>query len=247
MDDVCEHKFFSFNMNWSPYTYVSCWTENSEESIPLWHMYSKGGVGVRIAIDKDCIVWDEQIFKGQMLIPGQEVYPPERKGHGMISISYHPFAIYDPLSTKECYYEINYVDNSDYDLPVSIGANRVVVEKTLTEGDFKDYVGLYKDNKWEFQKETRFRIFMIPKNPDDDEKLVDVFFNTVRDRIYNPFPYIDFPLKEESLKGLEVMVGPNATESHFLILEALRDRFLPSLSIEASELNSENWQYIPKR
>lgn len=30
------------------YVYVSCWTDDSEESIPLWHMYTPNMHGVRI-------------------------------------------------------------------------------------------------------------------------------------------------------------------------------------------------------
>jgi len=33
--------------------FVSCWTENSEESIPLWKMYSGDFGGVRISVEKE--------------------------------------------------------------------------------------------------------------------------------------------------------------------------------------------------
>lgn len=35
------------------YVFVSCWTENAEESIPLWRMYSGNTHGVRICLDVD--------------------------------------------------------------------------------------------------------------------------------------------------------------------------------------------------
>ena len=33
--------------------YVSCWTENPKEAIPLWRIYGKNSMGIRIALEKD--------------------------------------------------------------------------------------------------------------------------------------------------------------------------------------------------
>jgi len=63
MDDNCERNFYCLGLNWSPYTYVSCWTESEEENIPLWHMYAKGGIGIRIGLDKECIDWEKVLIK----------------------------------------------------------------------------------------------------------------------------------------------------------------------------------------
>ncbi len=52
VDDVSEsHKFGKFPL--AKYLFVSCGTDSDEESIPLWHMYSKGNEGVIISLPKN--------------------------------------------------------------------------------------------------------------------------------------------------------------------------------------------------
>ena len=50
VDDLEEGEIESDGLRLGKYVYVSCWTENEEESIPLWKMYGGYGVGVRISI-----------------------------------------------------------------------------------------------------------------------------------------------------------------------------------------------------
>ena len=42
VDDPEESNFISNGVNLGPYTFVSCWTECKEESIPMWKMYTRG-------------------------------------------------------------------------------------------------------------------------------------------------------------------------------------------------------------
>ncbi len=37
------------------YLFVSCWSEDNDESIPLWKMYSDDMAGIRIGINKELI------------------------------------------------------------------------------------------------------------------------------------------------------------------------------------------------
>ena len=41
VDDPEESNFISNGVNLGPYTFVSCWTEAKEESVPMWKMYRK--------------------------------------------------------------------------------------------------------------------------------------------------------------------------------------------------------------
>lgn len=49
VDDVGEAQSRS-GIDFGKYFFVSCWTRLAEESIPQWHMYSKGMRGVRIGL-----------------------------------------------------------------------------------------------------------------------------------------------------------------------------------------------------
>ena len=53
LDDLVEGKITSKGVRLGHYGFVSCWTEESAESIPLWKLYTNNGIGVRIALEKD--------------------------------------------------------------------------------------------------------------------------------------------------------------------------------------------------
>ena len=53
VDDLEEARVEQNQYDLSKFLFVSCWTENGEESIPLWKMYSGGAGGVRIGVDKE--------------------------------------------------------------------------------------------------------------------------------------------------------------------------------------------------
>lgn len=53
VDDLEEAKVEQSQYDLAKFLFVSCWTENGEESIPLWKMYSGGETGVRIGVEKD--------------------------------------------------------------------------------------------------------------------------------------------------------------------------------------------------
>ena len=50
------------------YIFVSCWTENPEESIPLWRMYSGNSHGVRIGMDID--MFEDNVIGGENVPAG---------------------------------------------------------------------------------------------------------------------------------------------------------------------------------
>ena len=244
LDDPNERNFYSFGLNWSPYTYVSCWTEKEEENIPLWHMYSKNGVGIRIAIDKDCIDWGKCIQKGlkETRLIRQT---PTPRGQKMRILKYIPFAIFGEISTTKCYHSIKYYKEPlNTNGMIEIGANKTTVLNELTETNFWDYIGLYKDVKWAFQNEVRFRLFAVPIESIKDTLPFDEFRNIIAEERPNPFTYIDLPLKEAAFDNLEITLGPNATESTSIIVKLLIKEFAPSAKIEGSSLNSDTWFYL---
>ena len=53
VDDIEEGNVSPDGVKMGKYTFVSCWTENDEENISLWKMYSGGGIGVRISLEQD--------------------------------------------------------------------------------------------------------------------------------------------------------------------------------------------------
>ena len=66
VDDIEESSIYEKTVPMGKYTFVSCWTDNEEESIPLWKMYTPQMKGVRIAMDYDMFLMkkiNEGIYK----------------------------------------------------------------------------------------------------------------------------------------------------------------------------------------
>ena len=53
VDDLEEAKVEQNQYDLSKFLFVSCWTEDGEEDIPLGKMCSDGAAGVRIGVDKE--------------------------------------------------------------------------------------------------------------------------------------------------------------------------------------------------
>lgn len=161
MDDSNEHNFFSIGMNWSKYTYVSCWTENERENIPLWHMYTKGGSGVRIGVDVNFIDWDNQSSKIGLRVSNWQRPPSKSRAQTIIGTTWNFIHISKDSLNQGCYHKIKYVNEAKWsDEPIRIGNGKSFVD--FSDSEYRDYVAIYKDKRWEFQDETRFIIFAVP-------------------------------------------------------------------------------------
>ncbi|MCI8997450.1 MAG: hypothetical protein HFJ95_00460 [Muribaculaceae bacterium] len=114
----------------------------------------------------------------------------------------------------------------------------------MTEKNFENYIGLYKDIKWAFQNEVRFRLFAAPIKSIKDILSFDEFRKIIAEKRSNPFKYIDLPLKESAFENIEITLGPNATESVGLIVKLLIKEYAPTAKIRGSSLNSKTWAYL---
>lgn len=231
MDDQCERNFFSPGLNWSPYTYVSCWTETPDENIPLWHMYSKGGTGIRIGLDKECIDWEKQILSGYNISDSIQ-HPSAKANQVSVSIQLRPITIYGIINTSQCYHPIKYRGISFHKEDVSIGANRTLVNRTLSGEEFQKYVAVYKDEKWAFQNEVRFILFAVPQIAKEKKMSFDEFQTIIANRTYNPITYIDLPLKKSVMDSMEIVLGPNVSEGTFILAKLLVNEYAPSTEIK---------------
>lgn len=242
MDDPCECNFFSYGMHCSPYTYVSCWTESDEESIPLWNMYAKGGNGVRIGIEQDCIDWEK--CDPSYFIPQEQVeLPPEDEKSSSLSMEILPFSIYGEVGLGNCFHRMKYNDRNKIDKEIIIGGNSSKIMKQLTGDNFYKYIALYKDAVWAFQKEARFRLFGVPRISEHEIMPYAEFEQIVKNKTYNPINYIDLDLKESVFETMDITLGPNSTLSTFIIVEAITKIYAPKAIISGSILNSKTWEF----
>lgn len=243
MDDYCEKTFLINQNDWSPYTYVSCWTENPMETMPLWNTYTSGGIGIRIGIDKDFIDWDKQPMS--FSVPYRSSHPKhESDDKGTtISVSFTPIRIYRPLSDDACYRHVTYANEerySKYDKEIGMFNSYMDVNENL----MRSYPGVFRKEKWSFQEESRFVLYAVPFSLTDPVVTHNDFIKLIRLNVANNVRYIDVPVKPEKLKHIEVTLGPDVDEAQAIIVKALLQKFAPDATLSVSSLSDNPLWYL---
>lgn len=242
MNDPCERTFLVNQLDWSPYTYVSCWTESPLESIPLWNMYTQGK-GVRIGIDSDFINWDKQSIA--FSVPSRQRHHKSvtKDSSGAFSVTFNPTRIYRPLSDEICYRKVRYASEQEYaDFENNIG--RVSSFMDIDEEMMRSFVGLFRKDKWAFQEETRFIIYAVPYTSTDAVVSHQDFINLIRLSMPNNVPYIDVPMKHDRLRNIEVTLGPDVDEGEAILAKALLNKYSPGAHLGFSTLGESPLWYL---
>lgn len=250
VDDPEESNFVSNGVNLGPYTFVSCWTESKEESIPMWKIYTREQWGVRLSVIRDGLFKTYTIengfrFNGLVATtlgnPIKLLFPIDVR---LKQTDYTPPFLTDDYDKCNFYRKITYVDDLK---PYSDDSFQVIPQG---DGNVSvciktDKVGSYKNKRWSFQEESRFVLFFMPGNS-------FATFNTpqfereqnriVNDIMHNKglgFSHYDMCLSEGAFDSLIITMSPLCTDSQRAIVEALRDKYAPKAKIEESKLSGK--------
>ena len=102
-------------------------------------------------------------------------------------------------------------------------------------------IGKYKNLRWKFQQESRFRIVVIPVNIStcNADEAGSLALNAIHQSV--PLSITEFFLgfREDALDNLEVLLHPNSTESDRIIVEALCSRYAQKAKIDESCLKGK--------
>lgn len=242
MEDPCEKTFLMNQLDWSPYTYVSCWTENPLENVPLWKFYTNGK-GVRIGIDKDFIDWDKQSIAFSAPARPRHHKSLSKDSSGTVSITFNPIRIYRPLSTDICYNKVKYATEEEYnEFEKNIGRKNTYME--IDEGMMRQYVGVFRKEKWAFQDESRFVIYAVPYTSTDAVVSHNDFVNLIRMVMPNKINHIDVPVKEDKLKEIEVTFGPKIDEGQAILAKAVLNKYAPDAKLRVSSISDSPIQLM---
>lgn len=120
--------------------FVSCFTHEKKESIPLWKLYSKDGYGLRIGLN--ALIFFEDKKKLFFIDDKTKYYFPSKE-----------WQIRDAIIA-----DVNYVKepNDYYDIIYPLG------EDFLSQKD-PTAIGLIKRKAWKFEEETRARVYVDVK------------------------------------------------------------------------------------
>lgn len=202
--------------------FTSSWTSHSDESIPLWKMYTKDMDGVRIKLPVN-------MFKGRD--------KPTIFEKGGSTISYPNFINIErlnlgySLSTSQIQgpNKIYYTDDEKYLYSKVI--NHVGDNLRINLYD----LGLFKKKSWEFEQEWRFKIlgfineFYLP-NDEYTKKILDLESFPIKN------DYIDVDLEPNIFNEAEFTLGPKVNESQYIFLKSLLENYAPHSTICYSDI-----------
>ena len=247
VDDLEESNFVSNGVNIGQYAFVSCWTEEKEENIPMWKMYTKENWGVRLSLVKEGLFrtyTDYEKFNHNGLVstnfgaPIKFLFPTEERWH---QTNYTPPFLTEDYDKCHFYRKIEYVDDV-----TSYAYNSVqFTDVSTNEGEMKirtDRVGRYKNKRWDFQEESRFVLFFLPGNPTssfntpNSMKEQTQFMENIRQNKELGFTHYDMHLSDEAFEHLTITMSPLCDDAQCAIVEALKDKYAPKAKIRKSNL-----------
>lgn len=232
VDDLEEGRSECSGIKIGQYIFVSCWTEDSEESIPLWRMYTDKGVGVRIGMEKE-------MFKTYTYNDGEIVNGVSMSGQVKTLLSPDMLAMRDlficPCFTDGVFYrKVQYVPNIAEAMKDAIIRN--------SDGSFNLELskwGAFKNSRWAFQNESRFVLNIYPKPSHIlvGDNLFATWLCTVLDRgIPNTISYYDLDLDITALNSMDITLCPNMSNGNKILVNSLCKTYLNNVTPKESNL-----------
>ena len=237
MDDLQEQATAE-GINYGQFCFVSSWTEEQEESIPMWKMYGNFESGIRIKMPT-------HIFKVKENKPidleralGQRVND-ETNGVYMKSLitcaEMVEKKIYSPdvFKPEEILKKVEYTKDYDKLYP------KILLQDDENTKILLGEIGLHKNEGWAFQKEWRYRIIVYPfdlsKAITDPDIMQKVILSMIQGKAYLPFSYYDLQIDEEAFDDMEIMLSPKISTGNKILVQDLVEKYNPKARIVLSE------------
>lgn len=246
LDDL-EENIHSSGVGIGSYAFASCWTDDKEESIPQWKMYTENGLGVRITLDSD--MFKDYHNPETLTLSGLRFCTkdsPLSVTKTPLEDFINPDHIVLPITAAEmnsCLFKrIEYVDNV-------LEHTRNCVKIVQGENNYSRVfiyhpsVGKYKNKRWAFQNEVRFVLLIFPGKKFNSIETFPIeyeqwLFDVWTHNIPNTITHYDMHLKEGILNTMEITLSPSMPIPKQIIVKALVDQFAPNAKITSSVLSS---------
>lgn len=243
VDDMSEAQATN-KFNLAQYLFVSCWTDDAEESIPLWHMYSKNMTGVRISLPK------EDIFNYQPL------RAPQNWNITQQGILYSPIP-FNKMFTDDYFITPNFLDKKQFERKVEYVDNVADYYKDAVTINTKDDgktelkinsvfdLAKYKRKVWGFQSELRFLLFILPSIPIPEKGMSDPVYlerfpNHIINCLINNIPpkinFFDVEINPNVLDNITITMGPYTEESDRILVDSMLKMYTKNGSCKESNL-----------
>lgn len=236
VDDVEESAVYENTVPMGKYTFVSCWTDNEEESIPLWNLYTPRMKGVRIMMKSS------DIFYKYKHKPG--VYPTSA-GNVTISAEMETyFTFEEQFNNKFCILNQG-VESDDFIRKVEYPKDyrkqsQSAINYTYDTGApflnvITREVGKYKNERWAFQEEIRFALTIVPTIFNPVTQNIDSV-RAIQIGVELPIKFYDLKMNDTAFSSMEITIGPHCSTPDRIIVESLIKNLNPSATIIESKL-----------
>ena len=221
------------------YTFVSCWTDDSEESIPMWNMYAGLDSGVRIEMDSDPFVrytYTEEEFASAV-------------GYLSSHVSFESglFSCFLPAEDmRRCYSPAFYAGQGVlhrvvYTSDIELLEPQIISEDSDGLTAEIGRLGIYKNVHWSFQREWRYILQFLPFDTFGSMKtaiprLRDAFKAMVdpQERALMNEYYLG--LSDDAIRTMRIVLSPKMSPGNRLLAKALLEHHGLSECLRKSSL-----------
>ncbi len=245
MDDLQE-QMSTDKQNFGKFVFVSSWTADGTESIPMWRMYTPKQRGVRIKLPVNPFIeysptvaevahFTNSVYKGdgssspefKTIIPTEDIFS------GEFSLANY--------ATNSQLFEVKYTDNEELLKPTVL---KIIDDKFLIS--LSD-IGIYKNTYWEFQKEWRYRLIFLPistpkliqeQMQGKNEEMARLQMRTLSGQASLSFNYYDLYIRDACFSDMSVTLSPDISESAKIFVELLIKEYNPDCTIKQSVLTN---------
>ena len=215
------------------FIYISCWTADARESIPMWKSYATMDKGVRVKMRQYPFkLYDLRQLAG--IVEGAETVGEESRYalKDLVTMFREPYS-FNILSTKDFLFEVEYTDDPAILYPI------------LTEHDVDSFtishgkIGKHKNPHWDFLKEWRYLITVMPVNFNQlgsPEKLSQMVRDMLDPTYQPPSIFFTLDIDDAAFNEMEIVLSPNMSEEDKRYVYALKEQYNPSLTITDSVL-----------
>lgn len=227
MDDLQEKRSAEIK-DFGKFTFVSCWTSDEVESIPMWKLYTQLTSGVRIKMRI-------RPFVQYNNVPVNQLREWAYKNNGQI--------VNEVVSNSATYIDAYWMLNHGVITPHAFGDDilckieytneleklepKIAVYKDGTTYLCGNMLGKHKNEYWRFQNEWRYLLSVYPWPP-----------ATGGAAPLMP-EYIDLQITPNCYDDMEITCSPKMTVGNRILLEALLEKYNPKATVKASELSEK--------
>lgn len=227
MDDLQEHETSDLR-NIGQFCYISSWTDDERESIPMWKMYTDLVSGIRIKLRTEPFI--------KFPLPYQPPSSCKYTGEMASYISFDQMDANNFLAMNvlpgDLLHKVRYTSDMSklYPKTVQRANGRISFLFNL--------LGKYKNPYWAFQREWRYIIYIIPisGNTTDDSFMQNVAYDLYYDQLKQVYPYYDLQIADIPFSDMSITLSPKISHNNHIIAHEPIDQYNPSASIHESSL-----------